>query len=323
MARFVVGPGEGGRLDRLLAARYPGVGRRRWAQLLAGGAVRIGGRVARKGDRVAPGDAIDLDREPAVGSDLAPVAQPELPLAILHQDDLVVAIDKPAGMPSHPLVAGETGTVANALVARFPGVAGAGRDPREAGLVHRLDRGTSGVLLAARTPEAWHALRGAFSGGRVSKRYLALVLGAARDGRCDLPLVQRGRRALIAHDHGARGAMAAETRWRVRATAPTGPGQVVTLVEAETATGRMHQVRAHLAAAGHPLVGDPLYGGPIDLAVAVAGGGGESVAVAVALPFLHAAAIEIDHPAGTGRLAIQAPLPPERAALLARLGLPP
>lgn len=315
MPRFVVGPGEGGRLDRVLAARYPGVGRRRWARLLADGEVKVGGRVARKGDRVAPGDAVDLAREPAVGAELAPVAQPELPLAVLHQDELVVAVDKPAGMPSHPLAAGETGTVANALVARFPGCAGAGADPREAGLVHRLDRGTSGVLLAARTPDAWHALRDGFRRGRASKRYLALVAGAAGDGASDAALVQRGRRAVVAREDSQPGALAAATTWRARGTAAAGPGRVVTLVEVQIATGRMHQVRAHLAAAGHPLVGDALYGGPVELQLA----GREPLRLS--LPFLHAAALEVDHPAGTGRLALEAPLPPERAALLARLGL--
>ncbi len=119
----------------------------------------VDGARARKGDRVAAGARVTLREQPAVGDALAPAAQPELPLDVLHLDATLVAVCKPAGPPSHPLRAGETGTLANALVARFPECAGAGRDPREAGLVHRLDRGTSGVLVAARDPGTWQSLR--------------------------------------------------------------------------------------------------------------------------------------------------------------------
>jgi 23S rRNA pseudouridine1911/1915/1917 synthase len=307
---ILLAAGESGRLDRVLAARFPGIGRRRWAALFAAGAVEVDGARARKGDRVGPGAVVTLREQPATGDALAPVAQPDLPLELLHVEEGWVAIDKPAGWPSHPLRAGETGTVANALLARFPECAGAGRDPREAGLVHRLDRGTSGVLLAARDPGTWQELRRAFADRAVDKRYLALVAGAASDGACDAPLRPAGRRALLAH-LGERGALPAATTWRAVAA---GPG--VTLLEVSAATGRMHQVRAHLAARGAPLVGDPLYGGPTEVA-------GPDGPIAIPLPFLHAQRIDLPSPGRGARRTIQAPLPAERAALLAQLGIDP
>jgi 23S rRNA pseudouridine1911/1915/1917 synthase len=303
---IVLGDGEAGRLDVVLATRYPGVGRRRWTALFADGAVEVDGARARKGDRVGPGARVVLREEPAAGDELAPVPEPDRPLSILAERPDLVAIDKPAGWPSHPLRAGETGTVANALVARFPGCAGAGRDPREGGLVHRLDRGTSGVLIAARDREAWESLRRAFAGGEVHKRYLAVAVGPIDDGGCDLPLRAAGKRAMTAR-RTDRGALPAETTWRVVART-----EMAALVEATATTGRMHQVRAHLAACGAPLLGDPLYGGPERLEV-----GGD--AIEVALPFLHAASVELPRPGE--RLAVAAPMPADRAALLARLGL--
>ncbi|HEU5058062.1 MAG TPA: RluA family pseudouridine synthase [Kofleriaceae bacterium] len=303
--QFIVGPGEEGRIDRLLTARYPGVGRRRWAELFAAGWVAINGARARKGDRVASGDQVTLRQAPAAGGSLAPVPEPDLPLDVLHVDARLLGLCKPAGQPSHPLRAGETGTLANALVARFPECAAVGRDPREGGLCHRLDRGTSGVVIAARDTDAYLAVRGAFARGEVDKRYLALVAGAATDGELDAALVQRGPRALLARP-GDPAALPARTRWRLLASA-----NGVSLVEVAAATGRMHQVRAHLAAAGHPLAGDPLYGGPD-----VVGG------QAMDQPFLHARSIALPHPDG-GRLVVEAPLPARRAETLVALGVPP
>jgi 23S rRNA pseudouridine1911/1915/1917 synthase len=152
--RFQVAADEGGRLDRILTSRFPGVGRRRWAELFAAGWVRIDGVQAKKGDRVAPGAEVTVRAAPPVGGELAPVPEIDLPLDLIHQDARLVALAKPAGQPSHPLRPGETGTLANALVARFPECAAVGRDAREAGLVHRLDRGTSGAIVAARDMEA-------------------------------------------------------------------------------------------------------------------------------------------------------------------------
>jgi len=300
--RFTVNAEEAGRLDRILVARFPGVGRRRWAEMFAAGWVQVNGGRAVKGQRVAPGAEVTVRAAPATGPSLAPIPEPELPLEVLHVDARLLALGKPPGQPSHPLRPGETGTLANALVARFPECAAVGRDVREGGLVHRLDRGTSGVLLAARDLEAYSFARRAFAAGQVGKTYLALVAGSARDGELDAPLVQRGRRSVLARP-GDPDALEALTAWRVIA----GAGGV-SLLEVTARSGRMHQVRAHLAAAGHPLVGDPLYGGPESV-------GGQRIEH----PFLHARSIALPHPDG-GRLEVDAPLPAQRAETLIALG---
>lgn len=300
--RFTVRADEAGRLDRILAARFPGVGRRRWAEMFTAGWVAVNGARAVKGQRVGPGAEVTVRAAPATGPSLAPVPQPELPLEVLHADRRLLALNKPPGQPSHPLRPGETGTLANALVARFPECAAASRDVREGGLVHRLDRGTSGVLIAARDLESYFAVRRAFAAGQVDKTYLALVAGIARDGEMDAPLIQRGRRSVVART-GDPDALEALTRWRLLAS-----GSGVSLLEVTARSGRMHQVRAHLAAAGHPLVGDPLYGGPESV-------GGQRIEH----PFLHARSIALPHPDG-GRLQADAPLPAQRTETLVALG---
>jgi 23S rRNA pseudouridine1911/1915/1917 synthase len=286
------------RADKVVAALVPKVGRRRLAELFAQGAVRVNGRVAKKGDRVAVGDAIELAFMPATGTELAPVPEPDAPLEVLYRDSDIVAVNKPPGLPSHPLRAGEGGTLANRLVARFAECAGASRDPREAGLVHRLDTGTSGVIVAARSRDAWEALRAELGRHAVEKRYLALVHSATIDaGSCTMPLLRRGNRMEVAETAGAKGALAASTSWRVIERA----GQY-TLLECTTHTGRMHQVRVHLAYQGAPIAGDMQYGGPA-LPPPMAGHG------------LHASAIKFVL-GSTGELHITSPLPVDRRALL-------
>jgi 23S rRNA pseudouridine1911/1915/1917 synthase len=293
-----------GRVDKLVAAHAGGASRRRVAALFAAGHVRVDGRVAQKGQIVAAGAMIEVAAPPASDADLRPVPEPGLVLPVLYEDAALVVVAKPAGMPSHPLRPGETGTAANALVARHPGCAGAGDDAREAGLVHRLDTDTSGVLAAALTPAAWSSVRAAFARGAVHKRYLALVHGAPTGAGCDLPLVHRGKR-MVAGVHGDPAALLAETRWRV--LEQIGPFH---LLECTAHTGRMHQVRVHLALAGAPIVGDATYGTP-------------ALPVPDALPlrghFLHAVSISLPHPVTGAMLTVEAPLPADRQDTLAQL----
>ena len=300
---WIVGPDEAGaRLDHHLAARLRG-SHAAARRLLDEGAVRVDGRLGRKGVRVQAGQRLDLTAELPTAEALRPPADPTLPLSVLYVDELVVAVAKPAGRPSHPLRPQEAGTVASALVARFPECAAIGDDPRESGLVHRLDIDTSGVLLAARTAPAWSALRRSFSDGSVVKEYLALVAGTVfGEGTIAAPIAHhpRDRRRMIV---AAGGAPATTTYRSITA------GHGMTLLAVTMTSGRMHQVRVHLAHRGHPLVGDPLYGGPPPLDDA----GGH---------FLHAWRVDAPHPAA-GRLRVEAPLPAERAAALARLGLTP
>jgi len=175
------------RLDIFLARHLPGVGRRAARALIARGAVRLNGRRTRKADMVHPNDLVCV-AEPASAASVCLPPEADLPIAVLHADDVMVAIDKPPGMPVHALRPGERGTAANFLVARYPEVSRLG-SALEAGLVNRLDTGTSGVLLAARSPDAHSNLRRMFGTRQVSKLYLAIVVGnIARGGRIATPI---------------------------------------------------------------------------------------------------------------------------------------
>jgi 23S rRNA pseudouridine1911/1915/1917 synthase len=271
--------------------------RARVKELLERGAVRVGGRPPRKGDRTVAGARVEItlpDEDPR------PVPQPELSLTLLHVDPQLVAVDKPAGMPSHPLQPGERDTVVNALVARHPECADASADPREGGVVHRLDTFTSGVLLAARTPDAWRAVREAFSGREVDKRYLAVVTGPVADeGEIDLPLRHRGDHVEPALAGGGREAL---TDFRVLSRAAD-----AALLEVRIRTGVLHQIRAHLASIGAPVLGDADYGGRAH--------------PGLDRFFLHAARLGLLHPATGSRLEVVAPLPDELRRVLDALGL--
>ncbi|MEZ4366126.1 MAG: RNA pseudouridine synthase [Kofleriaceae bacterium] len=218
-------------------------------------------------------------------------------MRLLERDELI-AVCKPAGMPSHPLRAGERGTAAGGIVAWYPECAGVGVDPREAGLVHRLDGDTTGVLVAARDQATWEELRAAFGRGAVHKTYLALTAGAPRRLRCDAALSQRGARVVVDEADG----LPASTSFEVLAES-----EGLAWVRCTAHTGRMHQVRAHLAACGAPLVADLRYGGPPDPQLATF--------------VLHAAELTLPRP--DGPLAITAPLPAATAAIVRARGLVP
>lgn len=294
--KIVVEAADAGRADKALARHFPDAGRRQLAELFEAGDVVVGGKKAKKGDRVVAGDVIELARTPVSGDALRPQPDPSIVLDVLLERPDLVAVAKPAGIPSQPLRAGELGTIANGLAARYPECAVIGNDPRDGGLVHRLDIGTSGVLVAARTAEAYLALRDAFGGGQVTKDYLALVDERPVSRECDAPLAQRGDHVAVDHTEG----LAAHTAFTVeRATATHA------LVRCIAHTGRMHQVRAHLAHVGSPIAGDTRYGGK-----PIAGHDGF---------FLHAAKLVAI--VGGETIAIEAPLPARFEAALAASGL--
>lgn len=297
----------GQRLDHFVAGRA-GCSHAAARRLLAEERVRLNGRRARKGGAVHAGDRVTVQGPLPEAGLLEPAPEVGLGVEVIYVDNALVALAKPPGMPSHPLRAGEQGTLANALVERFPECARVGADPREAGLVHRLDRDTSGLLVAAREAAAWHALRQAFREGRVRKEYLALVEGEVEaPGELDLPLVHhpRDRRRMKVARPGEPG-QPARTEF-----APLAGARNRTLLVVRMSTGRMHQVRVHLAHAGHPLVGDLLYGGPEPLP----GLGGH---------FLHAWRIALPHPS-SGRprftLVLVCPLFQAQQEALRRIGV--
>jgi 23S rRNA pseudouridine1911/1915/1917 synthase len=306
---------EPDRLDRTLA-HHLGVGRRQVQRLLAAALVRVDGRVARDGGRhLEPGAVVTiaLDGHDGERTPLSPAAQPELPLEVLYVDDALVAVQKPAGLPTHPLRLGEPGTVASALVARFPECSGASPDPREAGWVHRLDVGTSGLLLAARSRQVWHALRASFGDHEVAKEYLAVTRPAATwapSGKVTRSIVTPRRgggavRLLTEGEVPPAGAtpLVATTQYEL-----VERRDALALVRARCHTGRLHQVRAHLAASGAPLVDDPLYGASTTSPEPTVGF------------FLHATQLTLPHPKLRTPLRLRAPLPPAQEERLKRWG---
>jgi 23S rRNA pseudouridine1911/1915/1917 synthase len=301
----------GTRLDRFLQACLVGTTRGRCRRLIADGAVRVNGRRAPKGLLLEAGDRIEVTGTVPTDAALKPVPEPDQPLVVLHADAHVVVVVKPAGVHTQPLRAGERGTIASALVARFPECADAAPDPRDAGLVQRLDRDTSGILLAARTRAAWESLRAAFRAGEVEKTYLALVAGVPSGplvvDAAIAPCPGDRRRVVASTDPLAAsrpGALPARTEAEV-----VRPLAGAALVRARTHTGRRHQIRAHLAAAGHPLLGDTLYGGHI------AG----APATSAARHYLHAAQVTLPHPADGTRVTFAAPLPDDFVRAVATL----
>jgi 23S rRNA pseudouridine1911/1915/1917 synthase len=254
--RLAVRSEEAGmRLDRLLVARVAGVGRKRARELFAAGRVTLASRPARPGASAVVGDEIEveLDEEHAV-------ADPEMELDVRLELETVLVVCKPAGVPSAPLRAGERGTLANCVVARYPETQGIGHKPREPGLLHRLDTETSGLLIVARSEAAFAALNAGLGSERLVKRYLAVVEAELEpSGTIDWPLAPDPRRRgrVAAFPTPPRGYFReAITRYRV--VERHGDR---TLVELDVGRAFRHQVRAHLAALGAPLLGDQLYGG--------------------------------------------------------------
>lgn len=289
----------GERIDKVVARRFPDLGRRGVARLFAEGRVRVDGRAARKGDAATSGSAVEID----VGKNaiVEPESNPVLDV-LLERNDVVI-LRKPAGQPTAPIRAGETGTLANAIVARYPETRGIGYRAREPGLLHRLDTQTSGLVVVARTPDAFERLRRALSEGRLAKRYLAVVTGTVDEsGIIDewlSPDPADPRRVRVVA-RGTPRARPATTRFRrLRAGGP------FTLVEAEVSHAYRHQVRAHLAWRGFPIAGDALYGGIV-------------VQELGARHALHASYVAWAGDDVVPAFALDDPLPAELGALLAR-----
>ncbi|MGB5351168.1 MAG: RluA family pseudouridine synthase [Polyangiales bacterium] len=253
----------GERLDAFLARRVPELSRARAKVLIEKGEARVDGRRVKKSYALGAGDRVTLDSLPGpVDFDAAP--DPSLGLEVLLETDSYVVVDKPAGVPSHPLREGELGTLAGALVARYPEMRGVGYRKREPGILHRLDTGTSGLVLAARDRRTFDELLRMLRAGEIEKRYLARCVGVVPAPIViDTPIATdpRDRRKVRVctdpRELERLGAQAARTE--VLSSTPAEQGS---LVELRANNARRHQIRVHLASIGHPLLGDSLYGGP-------------------------------------------------------------
>lgn len=292
---------DGVRVDRAVAL-LADVSRAQAAGLVSAGRVRVDGRVvAARSQVLRSGSTLEVDEVPDV-----PVleAEPGVAFEVVHEDDQLVVVDKPAGLVVHPGAGHRGGTLVSGLLARYPELASVG-DPSRPGIVHRLDRGTSGLLVVARTEAAYRSLVAQLSARTVSRRYLALVAGTVGEERgvVEAPVGRSSRAPTrMAVSSGGR---PARTRYRVlrRYQEPLASSLLAVALD----TGRTHQIRVHLAAIGHPVVGDDRYGprGRVGGALLPAG-----------RLFLHAAELALDHPATGIRTCWRSPLPADLSRLL-------
>ena len=295
----------GARLDAFLAARVEGVSRSTLKRVIDDGDVLVGGRAAKPSLKLKGGERVEVELPAPPPSEVEPE---EIPLDILHEDAEVVVVNKPAGLVVHPAAGVPSGTLANALAFHFGQLAGRGSSLRP-GIVHRLDRDTSGVIVVAKTARAHESLSEQFRARTVFKSYVALVHGVTREerGKIEEPLARdprnRTRMAVV------RGGRAALSLWRVRQRFTR-----FTLLDVQIKTGRTHQIRVHLAWIKHPVVGDETYGGGRDktlpdpaLRARVA---------ALGRQFLHAERLGFHHPSTGEWMGFTAPLPPELSEFL-------
>lgn len=289
----------GERVDRAVAL-LTGWSRSEVQTLINGGAVLVAGEPAAKSRRLEAGETVELLSEPAATS--VPAPEP-MPLDVRHVDDAIFVIAKPAGLVVHPGAGHADGTLVNGLVALDPAIAAVG-DPSRPGIVHRLDRDTSGLLVVARTDAAFEGLVTAMAEREVERRYFALVRGVpdAARGVVDAPIGRSTRRrtrmAVRSTGRPARTTYEVHRAW-------TDPG--VALLECALETGRTHQIRVHLAAIGHPVVGDSAYGGAAGIP-------------SIDRPFLHAHHLGFAHPITGEPLAFEEPLPSALLDVLEGLG---
>jgi 23S rRNA pseudouridine1911/1915/1917 synthase len=279
------------RLDHYLVRLGWARSRRAAREMLAGGMVRVNGRVLHKGETVGGDDAVEIAQGAALPA-LAP--DPQVKIEVLFRDSSMLVVDKSAPMACHPLRPGELGTLMNGVAAAFPDSVAAGDNPREGGLVHRLDNGTSGALIVALEAGAFKALREAIRAGRIRREYQALVAGNLKESlQLDKWLRHdpRNPRRMTVAAPGAAGARPAAT-----AVEPMRRFGNYTLVAVRPRTGMRHQIRVHLADAGYPIAGDALYGGP------------PLAALAEGRFWLHLAEVEFRSPA-SGPVRARSPLP--------------
>jgi 23S rRNA pseudouridine1911/1915/1917 synthase len=301
----------GFRLDRLVAAHFPELSRTRVQELIAEGLILLNGKSAKDSHKVHANDVIHVQPQERA----ALVAEPEqIPLDILYEDDDVIAVNKRAGMSVHAGAGTAHGTVVNALLGRGQSLSQSD-DPLRPGIVHRLDKETSGILLVAKNDFAHAKLSEAFRSRTIRKIYLALVQGnlAEDRGRIDLAIARdpnRRTRMTATRATLLPNSRPARTDWRVLAKIDS-----TSLLEIQLHTGRTHQIRVHFSALRHPVVGDTLYGASAQLHV------GRTALPLMERNFLHAAKIAFAQPHSGKTVELSAPLPPELRQYLGKLAV--
>ena len=296
------------RLDLLVAGKL-GLSRTQSATLIAERSVSVsapGGspRHERSSYRPRIGEAVVVVVPPAPGRDVLPE---NIPLSVVHEDEHLIVVDKPAGMVVHPAPGNWSGTLVNALLGRGSLTEGSGED--RPGIVHRIDKETSGLLLVARTERTHRALSAAIAGRRVIRRYAAVSWGHVEQDEVTVekPLARdprdRRRMAVVKTGRPAKTTLVRLARF-----------DAVDLLRAQLHTGRTHQIRVHLSSIGHPVIGDDTYGG---------GGGRKVVALPPKRHFLHAAWLRFRHPVTGDALDLRSPLPPDLRAALAQVARDP
>ncbi|MFW6096598.1 MAG: RluA family pseudouridine synthase [Chloroflexota bacterium] len=293
---------RGERIDKALAAAYPDLSRSQWQQLIAEGHVTVEGEVPKASLRLEGGENVHAVLPEVKESGI--VAQ-EIALDIIYEDDDMLAINKPAGMVVHPSPGHSEGTLVNAVLGYCPDLEGVGGE-RRPGIVHRLDKETSGLILVAKNDLALRHLQRQFKRRTIQKTYLALVEGHVQPPQAlvDAPIgrdpTHRQRMAVIAPGSGAR-SRRAQTEYQLLRIYGD-----YSLVECYPRTGRTHQIRVHLAFAGFPIVGDTIYGR-------------RKQRLELDRHFLHASALTFARPADDKELSLEAPLPEELTAVLEML----
>jgi 23S rRNA pseudouridine1911/1915/1917 synthase len=293
---------DGERLDRVVAL-ITGESRSRAGELVDEGVVLVGGKViTTRSRRVHAGERVEVQHDRAQAA-AGPCADADVDVPTVFEDTDVLVIDKPPGLVVHPGAGNPDGTLVNGLLARYPEIASVG-DPARPGIVHRLDKGTSGLLVVARTPRAYTSLVEQLSARTVSRGYTTLVWGHldAPHGVIDAPIARSDRepKKMAVSSHGRE----ARTHYEVM-RAFTEP-VATSLLTCHLETGRTHQIRVHLAAIGHPVAGDDRYRG-------------QRAALRVGRPFLHASTLSFDDPATGERVELTSPLPDDLASVLATL----
>ena len=253
----------GERLDKAIVALVEGASRARVKKAIENREVRVNGRILAKGGVVNAGDVISLDELTVKSAEGGAIPEPDAPLTVRHESAGVIVVEKPAGQPTTPLRPEETGTLANALVGRYPELAGIGYSPREPGVVHRLDTETSGLVVVARTASAFDVLRDALQNERITKEYLLICKsdGLPDDGTIEHPIANhpKDKKRVYPCVHPRDVMRYAPRPALTRFTVVRRAGQWA-LVRATAPRAVRHQIRAHFASIEHPLAGDSLYG---------------------------------------------------------------